>query len=188
MATKIRLQRHGRGKRPYYTIVVADSRARRDGKYIERIGDYNPLTVPASINLDVEKALAWLQKGAEPTNTVNAILKYKGVLFHKHLLRGVAKGALTQEVADQKWQEWLDAHKNSVLDHQKKLHKSNADKIAKLLEEETKIKESRETKRAAALAAAEAANAPAVEETPAVEEAPVVEEAPAAESTEAPAE
>jgi small subunit ribosomal protein S16 len=115
-------------------------------------------------------------------------LKYKGVLFHKHLLRGVAKGALTQEVADQKWQEWLDAHKNSVLDHQKKLHKSNADKIAKLLEEETKIKESREAKRAAALAAAEAANAPAVEETPAVEEAPVVEEAPAAESTEAPAE
>ncbi len=194
MATKIRLQRHGRGKRPYYTIVVADSRARRDGKYIERIGDYNPLTVPASINLDVDKALAWLQKGAEPTNTVNAILKYKGVLFHKHLLRGVAKGALTQEVADQKWQEWLDAHKNSVLDHQKKLHKSNADKIAKLLEEETKIKESREAKRAAALAVAEAANAPAVEEapvveeTPAVEEAAVVEEAPAAESTEAPAE
>jgi len=182
MATKIRLQRHGRGKRPFYTIVVADSRARRDGKYIERIGDYNPLTVPATINLDVEKALAWLQKGAEPTNTANAILKYKGVLFHKHLLRGVAKGALTQEVADKQWAEWLDAHKNAVLDHQKKLHKSKTDKVAKLLEDETKKKEEREAKRAAALAAAEAANAPKEETV----ETPAVEETPAAETTETP--
>lgn len=177
MATKIRLQRHGRGKRPFYTIVVADSRARRDGKYIERIGDYNPLTVPATIHLDVDKALAWLQKGAEPTNTVNAILKYKGVLYHKHLLRGVTKGALTQEAADQKWNEWLDAHKNAVLDHQKKVHKSNADKIAKLLEEETKKKENREAKRAAALAAADTAS-PASEESVSTEEST---EAPAAE-------
>ncbi len=155
MATKIRLQRHGRGKRPFYTIVVADARARRDGKYITRIGDYNPLTSPAVINLDVEKAVDWIMKGAEPTPTVNAILKYKGVLHRKHLLRGVAKNALTQEAADAQWAAWLDAHQNSVLDHAKKIHKSKQDVAIKLLEEETKKKEAREAKRAAALAAIE---------------------------------
>ena len=169
MATKIRLQRHGRGKRPFFTIVVADSKARRDGKYIERIGDYNPLTSPAIINLNVEKAVEWLQKGAEATNTVNAIFKYKGVLFRKHLLRGVTRNAFSLADADKQWQEWLDAHKNAVIDHQKKIHKSKADKVAKLLEEETKKKLDRETKRAAALSAKEAdAN---VETAPAVEAA-----------------
>jgi small subunit ribosomal protein S16 len=168
MATKIRLQRHGRGKRPFYTIVISDSRARRDGKYIERIGDYNPLSSPAVINVDVEKAVDWLMKGAEPTATVNAILKYKGALHRKHLLRGVAKGALTQEAADQKWTAWQEEHKNSVLDHQRKLHKSKEDRIAKMLEDEAKINREREEKRKAALAAAA---------TPEVtEEAPVIAE------------
>ncbi len=190
MATKIRLQRHGRGKRPFYTIVIADSRARRDGKYIERIGDYNPLTSPAVINLDVEKAVNWIMKGAEPTATVNAILKYKGVLHRKHLLRGVAKNALTQEAADQKWSAWQDEHKNAVLDHQKKIHKSKEDRIAKMLQDEAKINKEREEKRKAALAAAE--SAAVVKETPAetaAVEAPVETAAPETQETEsAPAE
>ena len=182
MAVKIRLQRHGRGKRPFYHIVASDSRARRDGKYIERIGEYNPLTSPATINLDVEKAVDWLMKGAEPTDTVHAILKYKGAMYKKHLLRGVAKGALTQEAADKTFQEWLDAHQNSVLDHKKKVHLSKEDRLKKMMEEETKKKHDRDAKRQAAL---DAANAPAETEAPATEEAPSAE-APAAES-EAPA-
>jgi small subunit ribosomal protein S16 len=183
MATKIRLQRHGRGKRPFYTIVISDSRARRDGKYIERIGDYNPLSSPAVINVDVEKAVDWLMKGAEPTATVNAILKYKGALHRKHLLRGVAKGALTQEVADQKWTSWQEEHKNSVLDHQRKLHKSKEDRIAKMLEDEAKINREREEKRKAALAAA--ATPEVTEEAPVIaEEAPVDAPAETQEATE----
>lgn len=182
MATKIRLQRHGRGKRPFYTIVVADARARRDGKYITRIGDYNPLTSPAVINLDVEKAVDWIMKGAEPTPTVNAILKYKGVLHRKHLLRGVAKSALTQEAADALWATWLDAHQNSVLDHAKKLHKSKQDIAVKLLEEETKKKEAREAKRVAALAAVETSETTTEETTEAAVEATETPEAPAEET------
>jgi small subunit ribosomal protein S16 len=138
MAVKLRLQRHGRGKRPFYHIVASDSRARRDGKYIERIGEYNPLTSPATISVDVEKAVEWLMKGAEPTDTVHAILKYKGAMYKKHLLRGVAKGALTQEAADKTFAEWIDAHQNSVLDHKKKVHLSKEDRLKKLMEEETK--------------------------------------------------
>ena len=177
MAVKIRLQRHGRGKRPFYHIVASDSRARRDGKYIERIGEYNPLTSPATINLDVERAVDWLMKGAEPTDTVHAILKYKGAMYKKHLLRGVAKGALTQEAADKTFAEWVDAHQNAVLDHKKKVHLSKEDRLAKMMAEETKKKHDREAKRQAALDAVNAAPA---------EEA-ATEEAPAAESTEAPA-
>jgi small subunit ribosomal protein S16 len=153
MAVKLRLQRHGRGKRPFYHIVAADSRSPRDGKFIERIGDYNPLTKPATIHLDVDKALKWLQNGAGYTDTVHAILKYKGVLYKKHLLRGVAKGAFSAEVAEQKFQEWLEAHKNKVLDHQRKHHKSKEEIAAKLLAEEAKKREERERKRAEALAA-----------------------------------
>ena len=185
MAVKLRLQRHGRGKRPFYHIVATDSRARRDGRYIERIGDYNPLTKPATINVDVDKAVEWLQKGAEATDTVNAILKYKGVLFKKHLMRGVAKGAFTLEVAEEKFAKWLEDHKNAVLDHERKHSKAKEDVTAKLLAEETKKREAREAKRAAALAAAEAAAAPAAEE--ATEEAATEAPAAEAESTEAPA-
>lgn len=169
MAVKLRLQRHGRGKRPFYHIVAADSRSPRDGNYIERLGDYNPLTKPATIHVDVDKAVAWLQQGAELTNTVNAIFKYKGVLFKKHLLRGVAKGSFTAEEAEKRFQTWVDEHKNKVLDHQKKHHKDKTEIAAKLLEQEQKKAADREAKRQAALAAAEearkAAAAPAVEET-----------------------
>lgn len=156
MAVKIRLQRHGRGKRPFYHIVATDSRAARDGRYIERIGDYNPLTKPATIHIDVDKAVDWLEKGAGITNTVKAILKYKGVLYKKHLLRGVRKGAFTAEQAETKYQQWLDEHKNKVLDHQKKNHKDKAERTAKLLEQEQKKAADRDAKRAAALAASQA--------------------------------
>ena len=165
MAVKLRLQRHGRGKRPFYHIVAADSRSRRDGRFIERVGDYNPLTSPATIHVDVDKALQWLLDGAEPTNTVKAILKYKGVLYKKHLVRGVTKGAFTQEVADQKFQDWVTSHQNAVLDHKHKVHKSKEDRMVKMLEDEAKIRAEREAKRIAALAAAETAAAPQEEAT-----------------------
>jgi small subunit ribosomal protein S16 len=114
MALKIRLQRHGRKKKPFYHIVAADARAPRDGKFIEKLGTYNPLTVPATINLDRDAAYDWLMKGAQPTDTVRAILKFKGVYYKKHLQRGVAKGAMDQEKADQLLQEWLDAKEAKV--------------------------------------------------------------------------
>ncbi len=181
MAVKIRLQRHGRGKRPFYHIVAADSRSPRDGKFIERIGDYNPLTMPATIHIDVDKAVDWIEKGAEYTDTVKAILKYKGILYKKHLLRGLRKGALTTEQVESRYQQWLDEHKNKVLDHQKKHHKDKADRVAKLLEQEQQKAADREAKRQAALAAAEAANA--------AEVAAPTEDAAAADTTvEAPAE
>jgi len=114
MAVKIRLQRHGSKKRPFYFIVVADARAPRDGKFIQKIGTYNPLTVPATIQLDRQKALEWLHKGAEPTDTVRRILSFKGVLYLKHLLRGVKLG-LFDEVADmQKFQKWHEEHEVHV--------------------------------------------------------------------------
>ena len=108
MAVKIRLQRKGRKKAPFYHIVVANSRSPRDGKFIERIGSYNPISVPASIDIDRDKAFDWLMKGAEPTDTVNAILRYKGVLYRKHLSKGVAKGAFDQEKADQLYKDWIE--------------------------------------------------------------------------------
>lgn len=187
MAVKIRLQRHGRGKRPFYHIVAADSRSPRDGKYIERLGDYNPLTKPATIHVNVEKAVDWLMKGAEATDTVNAIFKYKGILYKKHLLRGVAKGSFTLEVAEEKFTQWVEEHKNKVLDHQKKHHKDKTEISAKLLEQEQKKAADRDAKRAAALAAAQEV---AKEEEAPVEntEAPVENTEAAAETSDAPAE
>ncbi|HPK09179.1 MAG TPA: 30S ribosomal protein S16 [Saprospiraceae bacterium] len=108
MAVKIRLARRGRKKQPFYHIVVADARAPRDGKYIEQIGSYNPMTKPATVELDRDKALQWLQNGAQPTETVNSIFRFKGVNFRKHLLRGVKKGAFDLEQADKLWKEWID--------------------------------------------------------------------------------
>jgi len=108
MPAKIRLQRHGRKKRPFYHIVIADSRAPRDGKFIEKIGTYNPMTSPATIDLDRDKAFDWLMKGAQPTYTMAAILRFKGVMYRKHLQRGVAKGAITQEQADAKYQQFIE--------------------------------------------------------------------------------
>lgn len=109
MPVKIRLARRGRRKAPFYHIVVADARAPRDGKFIEKIGSYNPMTVPATIQLDNDKAVDWIQKGAQPTDTARAILRFKGVLYRLHLLRGVKKGAISQEDADRMYQEKTDA-------------------------------------------------------------------------------
>lgn len=108
MSVKIRLQRRGRRKRPFYHIVVADARAPRDGRFIEKLGTYNPMTSPATIDLDRDATFEWLMKGAQPTDTARAILRFKGVLYKKHLDRGVKKGALTQEQADAKYHAWID--------------------------------------------------------------------------------
>lgn len=114
MPTRIRLQRKGKKGQPYYHIVIADGRAPRDGKFIERIGIYNPLARPAEIDLNFDKALDWLQKGAQPTETVRAILSYQGVLYKHHLLTGVKKGAMTPEIAEAKFQEWLTGKREKI--------------------------------------------------------------------------
>jgi small subunit ribosomal protein S16 len=114
MPVRIRLQRKGRKKRPYYHIVIADARAKRDGKYIERLGFYDPLTKPATIDIDRDKALEWLLKGAQPSDTVRAILRYKGVLYKKHLLGGVAKGAFSAEDAEKKFEAWIQDKESTV--------------------------------------------------------------------------
>jgi len=114
MPVKMRLQRKGRRKAPYYHIVVADARSPRDGKFIERLGFYNPMTKPATIEIDRDAAYDWLTKGAQPTETVAAILKFKGVLYKKHLMRGVKKGALTLEQAETKYQEWISSKDSKV--------------------------------------------------------------------------
>ena len=114
MAAKIRLQRHGSKKRPFYFIVVADSRSPRDGKFIQKLGTYNPLTVPATIQLDRQKALEWLNKGATPTDTVRRILSFKGVLYLKHLLRGVGLGLFDEAAAMEKFTKWTAEHEAQV--------------------------------------------------------------------------
>ena len=121
MATKIRLARHGKKGKPYYHIVVADVRAKRDGRYIERIGSYNPNVNPASIDVNFDKALDWILKGAQPTDTVRAMLSYKGVLYMKHLLGGVKKGALTQEQVEEKFTAWLNEKEVKIEGHFSKL-------------------------------------------------------------------
>lgn len=110
----------GRKQKPFYHIIIADSRSPRDGKFIEQIGTYDPTTIPASVDINKDKALDWLQKGAQPTDTVHKILSFKGILYHKHLLRGVKKGVVPQEVADQRWQQWEDAHRTAILDAKEK--------------------------------------------------------------------
>jgi small subunit ribosomal protein S16 len=128
MPVKIRLQRHGSKKRPFYFIVVADARAPRDGKFIQKIGTYNPLTVPATIQVDRQKALDWLHKGAQPTDTVSRILSFKGVLYLKHLLRGVKLGLFDDATAMAKFQTWHDEHEANSLRRQEEHRKTKAPK------------------------------------------------------------
>lgn len=123
MAVKIRLQRHGSKKRPFYFIVVADGRSPRDGKFIQKVGTYNPLTVPATIQLDRQKALEWLNKGAQPTDTVRRILSFKGVLYLKHLLRGVKLGLFDEAAAMAKFQVWHNEHEAHIA-RRSEAHKS----------------------------------------------------------------
>jgi small subunit ribosomal protein S16 len=173
MSVKIRLQRHGRKQAPYYHIVVADSRAPRDGRFIENIGYYKPQTVPATIELDADKALSWLEKGAQPTDTCRAILSYKGVLYKHHLMAGVRKGALTEDAALAKFDKWIEEKQTKVAAHGDRHKQSIAASNASKLQEEAKVKEARLQKIAEKRAAAEAAAAPAAEEV--TEEAPVAE-------------
>jgi len=136
MATKIRLQRHGRKQKPFYHIVVADSRAPRDGRFIEKIGTYNPNTNPATINLDVDKATDWLLQGATPTDTAGAILSYKGAKYKKHLQVGVNKGAITQEEADKRFAQWLSDKDAQVQGKKDGLAQADADKRAAAMKAE----------------------------------------------------
>lgn len=181
MPARIRLQRYGRKARPFYHIVIADGRAPRDGKFIEIIGTYNPVTNPAEIELDTDKALMWLQNGAQPTDTVRSILSFKGVIYKNHLLKGVAKGALTLEQAEAKFLIWKNAKDSKIenstkkielnlkeeskkrFDAEKKVNEDRAEAIAKKKAEELAIKEAKIKAKideaAKALAEAEAAKA-----------------------------
>jgi small subunit ribosomal protein S16 len=143
MAVKIRLARRGRKKLSLYDVVVADGRSPRDGKFIEKIGTYNPLTNPATIILDDNKAFNWLMNGAQPTDTVKAMLSYRGVMLRRHLQIGVIKGALTQEQADAKVAEWLAAKANKIQAKKDSLSKSKQDAAAARKAAETKVKEAR---------------------------------------------
>ena len=157
MATKIRLQRGGRKARPIYSIVVADARAKRDGRFIEKLGTYNPNTNPATIDLNFDSALAWVMKGAQPTDTARSILSYRGVMMKKHLLEGVRKGALTQEQADAKYDAWLNEKESKIGANIKAIDaKRAADKNARLAAE-SEVNKARAAAIAAALAPAEAA-------------------------------
>jgi len=143
MPVKIRLQRHGKKGKPFYWVVAADARSTRDGKYLEKLGTYNPNSNPAIIDLDIDGAVKWLQNGAQPTDTAKAILSYKGVLLKNHLVGGVRKGALTEEQAEEKFQAWLDEKSGKITAKVDDLEKSKADAKAAILANEVKINEER---------------------------------------------
>ena len=196
MPVKLRLQRHGKKGKPFYWLVAADSRAKRDGRYLEKLGTYNPNTNPASINIDIDRAVNWMEKGAQPTDTARNLLSYKGVMLKYHLNGGVRKGALTQEAADQKLAEWLKEKEAKIQAKKEGLTKSEAEAAAKRLAAEKEASEKRLAAAAAEEAEAVAEQEPAAEEAPAeteaapeevkeetpAEEASAEEEAPAAEA------
>ena len=190
MPVRIRLQRHGKKGKPFYWIVAADGRAKRDGRFLEKLGTYNPNTNPASIDLSVEDAVRWLENGAQPSETARRILSYKGVLMKHHLNVGVRKGAFTQEEAEKKFQAWLSEKEQKISQKAEGLEKAKAEARAKALEAEKEAN----AKRAQAAAEEEAPEEEAVEAAPeaaAAEtaEAPAAEaEAPEAAAEEAPAE
>ncbi len=143
MSVKIRLQRHGKKGKPFYWIVAADARAKRDGRYLEKLGTYNPNTNPATINLDIDGAVKWLQDGAQPTDTAKTILSYKGVMLKNHLVGGVRKGALTEEQAEEKFQAWVDLKAGKVASKEETVAKAKLDVKAKALEAEKAVNEAR---------------------------------------------
>ena len=181
MPAKIRLTRQGRKRKPFYHIVIADSRAPRDGRFIERIGIYDPNTNPATIELDFDSALNWLQNGAQPTDTCRAILSFKGVIFKNHLLNGVKKGAFSEEEAENRFQTWLKEKEGKVQAKKDQLLSAQKDAEKEIFEAETKINEARAeeiAKRQSALAEeAELAEKKASEPEEVVEEAVAVEAA-----------
>lgn len=187
MPVKIRLQRHGKKGKPFYWIVAADARAPRDGKYLAKLGTYNPNVNPAIIDLDVDGSVKWLQDGAQPTDTARAILSYKGVMMKKHLLGGVAKGAFSEEEAEKKFQAWLDEKSGRISAKEDGLSKAQEKEKAEALAAEKAVNEKRAAAKAEAEAAAkaeeEAANQEATEEEAPADEA-AAEEAPKAEAEE----
>jgi len=143
MSVKIRLQRHGRKGKPFFWIVAADSRSKRDGRSLEKLGTYNPNTNPATIELDIDGAVQWLQNGAQPTDTARAILSYKGALLKNHLAGGVKKGALTEEQAEVKFQAWLEEKATKVSDKEGSIAKAQEDAKAKIFEAEKEVNANR---------------------------------------------
>jgi len=189
MPVKIRLQRHGKKGKPFYWIVAADARSKRDGKYLDKLGIYNPTVNPAQIELDVDSAVKWLQNGAQPTDTVRAILSYKGAMMKNHLAGGVRKGALTEEQAEEKFNAWVEEKAKTVDNKRSKLSDAQQKEKAEKLAAEKAVNEKRAAAAVAAAAPAEEETAEevveataetAAEEAPAAEE--VKEEAPAAET------
>jgi len=176
MPVKMRLQRHGKKGKPFYHIVIADGRAPRDGKFIEKIGTYNPIPNPAEIVLNIDKAVQWLANGAQPTDTVRAILSYKGVLYKYHLYRGVKKGALTEAEAEAKFQKWLEEKEAKIEAKRKSLEDKERATKKEILEAEAKIKEAREAEIAKKRAAEMEAEKPAEEAETSEEEATAGEE------------
>ena len=194
MPVKIRLQRHGKKGKPFYWVVAADARAKRDGRYLEKLGTYNPNSNPATVDIQIDHAVSWLEKGAQPTDTARTLLSYKGVMLKHHLNGGVRKGALTQEEADKKLAAWLEEKDAKIQAKKDGLTQADADTKAKRLADEKAVSDKRLADAAALEAEAEAAEAAAtaaaaeeaaaettdevVEEAPATEEeAPVTEEA-----------
>ena len=143
MSVKIRLQRHGKKGKPFYWIVAADARAKRDGRFLEKLGTYNPNTNPATVNLDVDGAVKWLQNGAQPTDTAKTILSYKGAMLKNHLVGGVRKGALTEEQAEEKFQAWLEEKAGKVASKEENVAKEKSEAKAKALEAEKAVNEAR---------------------------------------------
>ena len=188
MAVRIRLQRHGKKGKPFYWIVAADSRSKRDGKYLEKIGTYDPNVNPPIVNLDIDATVKWIQFGAQPSDTARNIISREGALLKNHLLNGVKKGALTQEDADKKFDEWVKESEKRAESKLSKLEKDAADKRKKAIELEKEASEKRKlaAEQAALDAEAAAEEAPAeeapAEEAPAAEEVPAAEEAPAEEA------
>jgi small subunit ribosomal protein S16 len=177
MPVKIRLQRHGKKGKPFYWIVAADSRAKRDGKFLEKLGTYNPNVNPAEINLNLDNAVQWLQNGAQPTDTARAILSYKGVMLKKHLAEGVRKGALTEEQAEQRFNDWVAEKQKAVEAKRSQLADAKAKAKADALAAEKAVNDARaaeaaeaEAEAAAAIAAAEAAEVAAESEAAKEEE------------------
>jgi len=175
MATRIRLQRHGKKNQPFYHIVIADGRAPRDGRFIEKIGAYNTLTNPATINIDFDRALYWVETGAAPSDTVRSILKREGVYLMKHLRGGIAKGAISEHEADKKFEAWKQEKESKLNNEKREAADKTRTESKKRLEAETKIREIIAKKVAAKYAVEAAKEAATAEETPAEVEVVAVE-------------
>ena len=194
MPVKIRLQRHGKKGKPFFLIVAADSRAKRDGRFLEKLGTYNPNTNPAAIDINIDNSVQWLQNGAQPTDTARTILSDKGVLLKKHLIDGVSKGALTMEQVEEKFSAWVTEKEQAVANKKNKLADDKAKVKAEALKAEEAVNQARiaaaeeaaaeaVAEEAAAEAVAEEATEDAVEEAPAAEETAETPEAPVTEET-----